>query len=603
VQTMTFSTRTGVRSCHVCVVAAVIGASTVCAAAEAPPRAVVAWAGSEFAGGAGELFGSVKEGERVNYVYAEATGKHARMRHVFMLGAVPGGPLFLHLKARDDDGPGRWRVAIRLNDRALFEGPNAFDDARWQTRRFPIPSGALREGENTVVIANREEAGTVGMPPWFMVAACAIGPETCVIARDIREDFRVTLPAEVRPLPEPLAPGRDPGFKYRGIKGWMWRPEQYLAEIPVLARYKMNFLMNCYTSMCDVEHVPWGDPRCNRWYEPLPASKREAYARIVRACRQSGIEFCFSMNPNLSSSRFVNSGKPEDVDALWQHYAWMQGLGVRWFNISLDDISQGIDAAGQAKVVNEIYRRLRAADADARMIFCPTYYWGDGTGEKQQPYLETLARELHADVYLFWTGDAVVGPITRKSAETFRRIAGHRLFLWDNYPVNDARPTMHLGPVINRDPDLCEVVDGYMSNSMCSQSEMNRVPMLTCADYAWNPWAYDPGRSIGQAIVHLAETPPEREVLKDVVEAYPGMLICGRADTGLNAVREQYTRIASAPHSRYVARMYVRYVERLAARLQSAFPDHYAAAKRTIDDDVAWMNAAYAAKYDLGPEP
>jgi hypothetical protein len=79
----------------------------------------------------------------------------------------------------------------------------------------------------------------------------------------------------------------------------MWRPEQYLAEIPVLAKYKMNFLMNCYTNMCDVENVPWGDPRVNRWWEPLPAWKREAYEKIARTCREHDIQFCFSMNPNI----------------------------------------------------------------------------------------------------------------------------------------------------------------------------------------------------------------------------------------------------------------------------------------------------------------
>jgi len=106
------------------------------------------------------------------------------------------------------------------------------------------------------------------------------------------------------------------------------------------------------------------------------------------------------------------------------------------------------------------------------------------------------------------TGDAVVGRISRKAADTFRGIVKHRLFLWDNYPVNDANPTMHLGPVIDRDADLCDVIDGYMSNPMRLQNEANRIPLATCADYAYNPAAYDPLRSIGQAIVHQTNDPP-----------------------------------------------------------------------------------------------
>src|SRR5215475_5898696 len=148
------------------------------------------------------------------------------------------------------------------------------------------------------------------------------------------------------------------------------------------------------------------------------------------------------MNPNLVSKRIVNDNSPGSIEALYKHYAWMQSLGVKWFNISLDDISSGINASTQAKVVNEILHRLRAKDSAAQMIFCPTYYWGDGTGKEHQPYLERLAGELDGDVYLFWTGDSVVGKITRNAAENFRRISGHRLFLWDNSPVNDNNPSM-----------------------------------------------------------------------------------------------------------------------------------------------------------------
>ena len=561
------------------------------------PAAVAHMTGEDFAGGAKDVFGATREGEQVNYVYARPTGRHATMRATFTLPRMPAEPLFVHLKARDDDGPGSCTVAIELNGRLLYEGPNNFPADRWATRRFAIPAGSLRRGENTIVIANRENAGQLGMPPWFMVASCTIAAGQYVLRPNPRKDFWVALPDEVRPLPEPLAAGQQPGFRIRGIKGWMWRPEQYLAEMPVLAKYRMNFLMNCYTSMCDVEHFRWGDAQVNRWWEDLPDSKRRAYENVARQCLKNGLHFCFSMNPNICTKRIVNYDSPNDVDLLWKHFSWMQGLGVKWFNISLDDITEGINASGQAKVVNEIFRRLRARDPDANMIFCPTYYWGDGTGKDQKPYLETLARELDKDVYVFWTGDAVVGRITRKAAETFRGIVNHRLFLWDNYPVNDARPTMHLGPVIERDADLCEVIDGYMSNPMCRQNELNRIPMLTCADYAYNPRAYDPLRSIGQAIAHQTDDPAGREVLRDVVEAYAGMLIYGKADTGFNSVREQYMRIANAPHSRYIAKAYIAYLEGLSERFKRAFPDRYHAEKKTLDDDIAALKEAHTAKY------
>lgn len=466
--------------------------------------------------------------------------------------------------------------------------------------QMKLEKGILQLTLAVAVIANRDQQGQLGMTPWFQVAAVAVAASEYSITRDLHQDFWVRLPKEKKPFPEPLLAGQAPGFKWRGTKAWMWKPQQYLAEIAVLPQYQLNFFMNCYANMCDLEHCRWGDPNCNRWWEPLPAEKKRAYEEIVRACQKHHVQFCFSMNPNLSSKRFVSDGAAESVDLLYQHYAWMQGLGVKWFNVSLDDISHGIDAAAQAKVVNEILRRLRASDVEAQMIFCPTFYWGDGTGDKQQPYLETLARELDKDIYLFWTGDQVVGKITRRAAETFRRISGHRLFIWDNYPVNDNRPTMHLGPVTDRDPALCAVADGYMSNPLCKQNEANRIPLLTCLDYAWNPAAYDPSRSIGQALLHLADTLPQQVVLKELVEAYPGMLIYGNGRTDFNAVQEQFQRIVGAPHSRLAARAYIDALQGLSKRLHQEFPNHYQPEKETLDNDIQKVKKRFAAQYPDG---
>jgi hypothetical protein len=404
--------------------------------------------------------------------------------------------------------------------------------------------------------------------------------------------FTVLLPDSLRPFPETLPAGRSaPGFPLRGIKGWMWRAGQYLAEVPVLAQYRMNFLMNCYTSMFDIEHHPWGGgvSDCNRWWEPLPDEKKKAYEKVVRACQDHGIEFCFCMNPNLTSRRFANPGNPRDVADLWQHYRWMQGLGVRWFSICLDDIGEGKDPHMQATLVNEILRRLRTGDARAQMIFCPTYYAGDGTSPGAEPYLRTLAAELDSTVYIFWTGDATVSPrITRTAADRYRALIGRRLILWDNYPVNDSYATMNLGPVTGRDPDLCDVVDGYMSNSLCPQNEVNRLPMLTCADYAYNPWGYDPGRSIGQSIAHLAGTDDQKRALAALVEAYPGNLWF-KTWYSYNPVRAAFLRLDSLADGGTRSGEYLRAMETLALRLGNAFPHQFRDGGKTLTDDIAWM--------------
>ncbi len=417
---------------------------------------------------------------------------------------------------------------------------------------------------------------------------------------DIHTSFQVKLPAEKREFPEPLPAGAQPGFKIRGTKGWAWTPEQYLAEIPFIAKVKMNFLMNCYISMFDIEHhEKWYDGDANRWWEDLAPTKKAAYEKVVRSAQEYGLQFCFSINPNFTSKRLVNDESPDGVDLLFKHFAWMQGLGVKWFNLALDDATGGINAATQAKVCNEIYRRLQAKDPGAKMIFCPTYYWGDGTLTNQQPYLEVLARELDKDVYVFWTGEAVVGKVTRKAAEKFRSIVKHRVILWDNYPVNDGHPTLNLGPVTDRDPDLCEVLDGYVGNPLREQNEINRIPLATTADYACNPRGYDPLRSIGQAILLQADQPSQREVLRDLVEAYPGFLLIPTSGnkTGFNPVLAQMDRILAGPQPRQAALGWIEHLQKLSERLNREFPDRYGPEKQSLDRDIAAAEKKLAARY------
>lgn len=417
---------------------------------------------------------------------------------------------------------------------------------------------------------------------------------------DIHTNFHITLPTVQREFPEPLSAGAQPGFKIRGTKGWAWTPEQYLAEIPFLAKVKMNFLMNCYISMFDIEHhEKWYDGDANQWWEDLPASKKAAYEKVVKSAQAHGLQFCFSMNPNLCSKRQVNDDSAESVDLLFKHYAWMQSLGVKWFNLAIDDATNGINATTQAKVCNDIFHRLRAKDPEAQMIFCPTYYWGDGTLPKQQPYLEELARELDKDIYVFWTGDAVVGKVTRKATDTFCGIVKHRVILWDNYPVNDGHPTMHLGPVTDRDASICEKLHGYICNPLATQNEINRIPLATCADFAYNPRAYDPQRSVGQAILLQAKSDSQRAVLRDLVELYPGMLLNSASGnkTGFNPVRAQMEKILALPQSRSAAEAFLNSVKFLEARLEKEFPHRYAPEKKTLNDDIAELKKKFAARY------
>jgi len=401
--------------------------------------------------------------------------------------------------------------------------------------------------------------------------------------------YEVTIPAKTLPFPTPLAAGEEPRFVLRGTKGWAWTWDQYLAEVPVLARHKMNFLMSCYTSVFTdtVKFV-------NNWWEPLPEKTLAGIGAVAKACREAGLTFCFSFHPALFSDRPLRCDSDADFEAMWLNYAAVQALGVGWFSLSYDDIDvKGKDIArlgsDHAGLANRLLRRLRETDPQAELIFCPVYYWGAADQGEAKLYTEALGRTLDRDVLVFWTGDGIVTPrITRAAAESFRRAAaGHRLVIWDNYPVNDRTGTLHLGPVTGRDPDLDEVAYGYMSNPHSPQNEINRIPLLTCADYAYNPRAYDPDRSIGQAILQLADTPAQRTILKKLVELYPGDLICGSSSTAYNPFLERISALVKEPGGRKLAKKYLRRAENALMGLVSEFPGRYEETKRTLDAHMA----------------
>jgi len=105
----------------------------------------------------------------------------------------------------------------------------------------------------------------------------------------------------------------------------------------------------------------------------------------------------------------------------------------------------------------------------------------------------------------------------------------------------------------------------------CPQDQANRIHMLICADYAYNPVAYDSCRSVGEVIAHLAAMPAGQTALKDLVGAYPGMIgfECGTFGTGYNPVRQKYLRLAL---DLSLAGAYLEYLRDLPTRLGQELP-------------------------------
>lgn len=388
------------------------------------------------------------------------------------------------------------------------------------------------------------------------------------------------------------------GFTIRGMKGWSWTPEQYLKEIPIMSKYKMNFLMNCYLSMFSQPLMANSDVKWkNEWWLPIPESKKRAYEKVFKECREKGITFCFALNPQLCSPRPLDPTSSKDFEDIYQHYDWAQQNGVRWFSVSLDDVS-GVKISGEEHVqfVNKVIQRLRLKDPGAQMVFCPTFYSGNGkSSETEITYLTSVAKDLDPSVYLFWTGAYNNQDFTLKDAIAYTAMVKHKVILWENYPVNDGAPTLHLAPIHDRDKDLCKALDGYLVNPFFRENEINRLPLFTIADYTYAPNDYDPSSSISQAIIHQTDNKIRQKVLLQLVELYASKVLEG--GVGFNPVINRFTQILGNSYSQHFADEYLLYVKKVRKNLQEQFPKQYFQTKKTIDKNIKTMESDYLKRY------
>lgn len=390
---------------------------------------------------------------------------------------------------------------------------------------------------------------------------------------------------------------QDPtGFRIRGIKGWAWTTEQYLEEIPWLSKYKMNFLMNCFVSLYSHQKKSRNDSWNNDWWLPLRADQKKGIEAIIDKCKEYAISFCFSMHPQLNTKRPINLGDEKDYKDFFQHYEWAQQKGVSWFSICLDDVyadpSVRISGKEQATFVNMVFNDLKKVNAGTQMIFCPTWYWGTGENEVQKKYFDELAQYLHKDVFVFWTGNTTRSPqITLKDAAAFKEVIKHKIILWDNYPANDGRPTMHLQPVSQRDRDLYKVIDGYMALPMASQNQITRIPLFTAADFAFSPQNYNPNQSILESIVHQTDDKKQQQILLELVKLYSSDTIT--ASTRFNPILHEFERINKNSDNKHHAYDFIVKTEKVLSYLKLYFPNAYDNAKATIAENITEMKLQF----------
>ena len=294
-----------------------------------------------------------------------------------------------------------------------------------------------------------------------------------------------------------------------GFYGTPWTHEQRLRQMDFYGDTKMNV----YT------YAPKDDPyHRERWDEPYPAADLDRLGELVDRGHANRVDFVFALSPGLS----ICYSSADDVEALLAKFESVYDIGVRQFNVALDDINYtdwecpedperfGTGAAGagaaQAYLLNQVVERFVGQHPDVeRVQMVPTEYYN----VTESPYKKALREQMDDSVLVQWTGIGVVpASITTAQAKAAVAVFGHDIHVWDNYPVNDyAAGQLLLGPFNGREAGLSDVLHGLVANPM-NQAEASKIPLVTVADFLWNDKAYDKQRSLAAALRYVSGGDP-----------------------------------------------------------------------------------------------
>lgn len=440
---------------------------------------------------------------------ATADGRHLEFGRPLVEGGPGTATAVAALRAGLPTGSGPpLPVRVTVGDTAGVTAGAMLGETAGTTVGATVSDGGLPPEGYTLTISGSGAAITGADP-----AGAFYGAQTllALAAAPCGRHPRCVPAADLRDWPELPLRGTIEGFY-----GTPWTHADRLEHLRFSGRHKLNAYV----------YAPKDDPyHRERWREPYPEAELSRLAELVRQAAARHVRFVFALSPGLS----MVYADPAERAALRAKAAQVWEAGVREFALLFDDIPQELkhdrdreefgtgpaaSAGAHAAVCRDFAASFLAPRGARRpLTMVPTDY----AGTARAPYRDRLAEELPSDVLVWWTGrDVVVGTITADEIRAAAASYGHRVALWDNFPVNDfdfAR--VFLGPLTGRDTALDAVpLAGVTANPMVAAAA-SQLALATVADYAWHPAGYDPAAAHRRAV----RLTPGAEELRPLVEA------------------------------------------------------------------------------------
>lgn len=281
-----------------------------------------------------------------------------------------------------------------------------------------------------------------------------------------------------------------------GFYGQPWSPGQRMTLLGRMRDWGLNTYF--YAPKDDLKHRAL-------WRACYDDAELAAMRELIGACGENGIRFVYGIGPGLD----LRFSSPDELVRLEQRFAQLMDSGCAGFSLLFDDIPDrlhpddesrfGSFAAAQAAVTNTMFQWVRRRRPEAAFLFCPTPYCGRMERRRLggDDYLETIGRELHPEVNVFWTGPEIVPErITVESIRALRAKIRRPPVLWENLHANDYDlRRFYCGPYSGRDPELKSEIRGILANPN-TEFEANFIPLRTLSRYlaatvssreSWNP--------------------------------------------------------------------------------------------------------------------
>lgn len=310
-----------------------------------------------------------------------------------------------------------------------------------------------------------------------------------------------------------------------GFYGYPWSVEARLDWFEFAKKYKMNIFV----------YGPKGDPyHLGLWDEEYPTTVTEDERKrgvltqddiraLTKESKKCNIDFVWVAHPAMQRRLDMSSNATVDqeiTNRLMPKFDSLYELGVREFGIFMDDITIGEGLQQkytQPYLIDQVQKRLYATyntpeakeeDKVKPLFYTPTWYtYGLGYADMQNQCMEAFKQSnVHEDVVICFTGDAVCGPINNSSCENFATRTGRKPCIWWNYPVNDYSDaqlfTDRIDANFSVSTDTTECV-GVLSNPM-NQAEASRIAFFGVADFAWNTANFDSQQNWEDCFPYLA---------------------------------------------------------------------------------------------------